>query len=142
MVWHYLTKPHHTTPYPSPLLRPLAQRSFNAIADAVKTGDWSQTAVDPPVVCDKGELYHMPCLGAATAGDSKKPQQCNKIASGVFGYETYAFNRTATQSVLPDRACSMIVGGDWIVSSTIFGGGTAVEVMVRAAALFCCTMGV
>ena len=39
-------------------------------------------------------------------------------------------------------ACSTIVGGDWIVSSTIFGGGTAVEVMVRAAALFCCTMGV
>ena len=105
------------------VIEPAVLASFDAIADAVKTGDWSQTAVDPAVVCDKGDLYHMPCLGAAAgaaagdaAGDAaaaeeSKPQQCNKIARGGFGFETN--NRSAIQSVLPDRACSMIVGQVW-----------------------------
>jgi hypothetical protein len=89
---------------------PAVFASFNAVADAVKTGNWSQTAVDPPVACDEGELYHMPCGGTAAAAESK---QCDKIARGVFGYETYDFNRSATQSILPDRACSMVVGQVW-----------------------------
>ena len=78
--------------------------SFNAIADAVKSGDWTNTAVDPPVVCDEGDLYHMPC--------AESNPQCNAIAHGVFGFDTR--NHTgATQNVLPERSVSMTVGQVW-----------------------------
>ena len=83
--------------------RPAVYASFNAIANAVKTQDWRNTAVDPPVVCDTGELYHMPC--------GLLKHQCNAIARGVFGYETG--NRSATQAVLPERTISMVVGQIW-----------------------------
>ena len=96
--------------------RPLVLQSFNEAADAAKSGDWTQTAVDPPVVCDAGELYHMPCspgpAAAAAAGRGKAARkQCDAIASGVFGYDTG--NRSAPQDILPDRSVSMMPGQVW-----------------------------
>ena len=86
--------------------------SFNAIADAAKSGDFSKTIVDPPVVCDKGDLFHMPCLSAGGgASNYAPPQQCNAIARSVFGYATG--NRSATQAILPARMISMVVGDVW-----------------------------
>ena len=97
------------------IAEPAVFASFNAIADAAKTGDWTQTAVDPPVICDEGELFHMPCSGGrgatAAAGPEVLQHQCNMIASRVFGYEIG--NRSATQSILPDREISMLVGQVW-----------------------------
>ena len=100
--------------------RPLVLRSFNEAADAVTSGDWTKTAVDPPVVCDVGELYHMPCstgpaaaaaAAAAAGGTATVPKQCDAIAAGVFGYDTG--NRSAPQDVLPDRSVSMMPGQVW-----------------------------
>ena len=79
-------------------------QAFNAAADAARSGNWSQTAVDPAVVCDAGDLYHMPCAAGQT-------QQCNAIARGVFGHDTG--NRSAPQDVLPPRTVSMVPGEVW-----------------------------
>ena len=89
--------------------RPLVLQGFDDAADAAKSGDWSKTAVDPQVLCDEGELYHMPC-SAGGIGE-QQTQQCNAIARGVFGYATE--NRSALQDVLPERPVSMITGEVW-----------------------------
>ena len=78
--------------------------------------DWTKAVVNPVVVCDTGELYHMPCspgpaaAAAAAEGRGKAARkQCDAIASGVVGYDIG--NRSAPQDILPDVPLRLDLSG-------------------------------
>ena len=78
--------------------------AFNKVADAVKSGDWRGTAIEPGVECDAptAELFQIPCdpaaalptptpaaaVAASTAGGASAAAgagtgRCNAVLAGV-----------------------------------------------------------